>query len=180
MLEEKRSRRTEKHRAGGPQVEPSTSTFAFAFAPTASAKERIDALLDIGLSVEELSLAIGVAENTIRNWAEGSKEPRRAADRVLDDLRTVVLALDEGGVRSSRAVRWLRSRNRAWLHNERPLDVLRHDPLLVLAAAEEPQRVEQEPKQTIHSISSARGRGGPERDSPSAAEQRRAAAAIAT
>jgi DNA-binding transcriptional regulator YiaG len=153
MLEETLS----SSRSAEPSQTPEAATAAFAFAPTASAEERIEALLEIGLSVEELSATIGVAENTIRNWADGSKEPRRAADRVLDDLRTVVLALDEGGVRSSRAVRWLRSRNRAWLHNERPLDILRNDPLLVLAAAEEPQRVKQEPRQKVRSISSGRG-----------------------
>jgi hypothetical protein len=109
----------------------------------------------MGLSVEELSLSIGVAENTIRNWADGAADPRRAADRVLDDLRTTVVALDEAGVRGSRAVNWLRSRNRAWLENGRPLDILRSDPLLVLAAAEEPELVEQEPKQTVYSIATA-------------------------
>src|ERR1700720_2673677 len=80
---------------------------AAAFAATASPQERVNALIAIGLAVEELSLALGVAENTIRKWADGSAEPRRAADRALDDLRTVVLTLDEHGVESSRAVNWL-------------------------------------------------------------------------
>lgn len=126
--------------------------------PTASPRERISVLLALGLSVEELALSLGVAANTIRSWADGSAEPRRSADRVLDDLRTVVVALDEAGVQGARAVRWLRSRNRAWLDNERPLDILRSDPLLVLAAAEEPELVEQEPKQTVHSIAAAQAR----------------------
>jgi hypothetical protein len=144
--------------------------------PTASAQERIGLLLAIGLSVEELALTIGVAENTIRNWADGAGDPRRAADRALDDLRTVVEALTEAGVEGSRAVNWLRSRNRAWLENERPLDVLRIDPLLVLAAAEEPTVLEQEPRQTVHSIRDAQAqRESRSREAARAAERKAAA-----
>src|SRR4029077_16804072 len=123
-----------------------------ALAGTASPQERINALLAIGLTVEELSLALGVAENTVRNWADGAAAPRRAADRALDDLRTVVLALGEHGVESSRAVNWLRSRKGAGLGNQVPLELLRRDPLLVLAAAEEPVRVEDISAQAAQSI----------------------------
>lgn len=152
MLEQKRAEQGTKNdqeqHVQGPQavVEavaeagPSANDLVIAHAllPTASAQERVNALLGLGLSVEELSLALGVAENTIRNWSEGSAQPRRAADQTLDDLRTVVLTLDEKGVKAARAVSWLRSRNRAWLSNERPLDLLRADPLLLFAAAEDP------------------------------------------
>jgi Protein of unknown function (DUF2384) len=121
---------------------PATNDLAIAHAlvPTASAQERVNTFLGLGLSVEELSLAVGVAENTIRNWSDGSAQPRRAADQALDDLRMVVLTLDEKGVEAARTVNWLRSRNRAWLSNERPLDLLRTDPLLLFAAAEDPDQ----------------------------------------
>ena len=115
------------------------ASIARGLTPTASAEERTNALLLAGFSVEELSLALGVSENTVRNWAEGSAQPRRPVERALDDLRTVMVALDEAGIRAGRAVNWLRSRNRAWLGNERPLDVLADDPLLVFAAAENPE-----------------------------------------
>jgi len=80
------------------------ASIARGLTPTASAEERTNALLLAGFSVEELSLALGVSENTVRNWAEGSAQPRRPVERALDDLRTVMVALDEAGIRTGCAV----------------------------------------------------------------------------
>jgi DNA-binding transcriptional regulator YiaG len=127
-------------------------------APTASAQERIAALVACGLSVDELADALQVSESTIRNWQDGGT-PRKAADRALDDLRTIVAALADSGVSGSRAASWLRSRNSACGY-ERPLDLILRDPLLSLAAAEEPHRTERQPRQFVSQIALERQRRG--------------------
>ena len=129
------------------QAKPSTNDLAIAHAltQTASAQECVNALLRLGLRVEELAETLGVEEHTIRNWSDGSAKPGRAAGRALDDLRALVLVLEENGVTSINAVNWLRSHNRRWLDNKRPLDLLRTDPLLLFAAAENRDRLHEAP-----------------------------------
>jgi DNA-binding transcriptional regulator YiaG len=105
-------------------------------APTASAGERIAALRGTGLSAEDIAQALGVSANTIRSWGEDGVAPRRSTERALDDLRLIVLALIESGIGDAQAAMWLRSRNRDFLEGARPLDSLRDDPLMVIAAAE--------------------------------------------
>lgn len=101
-------------------------------------KERIAALLSTGISQAELRQALGVSDATIRNWNDGTTVPRDGALRSLDDLRTAVLALHEAGIRGERAAQWLTSRNLGpWLQGARPIDVLRTDPLLALAAVQD-------------------------------------------
>lgn len=97
---------------------------------------RVKTLLELGLEAEELAEALGVkSPTTIRNWAEGSASPRRAGVRAVDDLRRVVVLLGEGGIGGGDAAQWLRSRQGGVLENDRPLDVILHDPVRVLAAA---------------------------------------------
>lgn len=98
-------------------------------------QERVNALLGLGLSPEELASACDVAAGTIRNWREGKVAPRIDAARLVDDLRLTVLILTEAGLADSETVQWLRSRNQD-LGHQRPLDLVRHDPLAVLEAAE--------------------------------------------
>jgi len=107
-------------------------------APHSTTKERIAALLELGLPPAELRKAIGVSDATIRNWNEQATVPREGALRALDDLRTAFVALDQAGISGSRAVQWLTSRNLGrWLRGARPIDVLRSDPLLTLAAIQD-------------------------------------------
>lgn len=99
-------------------------------------RNRVQALLDLGLEAEELAEAFGVkSPTTIRNWANGDASPRRAGVRTADDLRRIVLLLDEAGIKGEDAAQWLRSRQGGVLENDRPLDVVLDDPVRVLAAA---------------------------------------------
>lgn len=101
-------------------------------------QDRIQALLKMGMPPAELREAIGVSEATIRNWMEQTTVPRSRALRALDDLRTAVLALHECGIRGDEAVGWLTSRNLGrWLRGARPIDMLKVDPLVTLAAIQD-------------------------------------------
>lgn len=114
-----------------PLSEPSTLG---ATAPTPS---RVEALLDLGLEAEELADALDVTPTTVRNWARGSASPRRVAVRAVDDLRRAVVILADAGITGSTAGQWLRSRQGGILEDERPLDIVRTDPVRVIAAATE-------------------------------------------
>lgn len=114
-----------------PLSEPST------LMPTAPTPTRIEALLELGLEAEELAAALAVTPTTIRNWTKGTASPRRVAVRTVDDLRRAVVILSTGGVTGPDAGQWLRSRQGGILNEERPLDVVRQDPVRVLAAATE-------------------------------------------
>jgi hypothetical protein len=108
-----------------------------AFAPSAEIGQRVHGLLDIGLSIEDVAVATRVKPGTVRKWAAGTAHPRREAEQGIDDLRQIVVILDEAGLSTTKISQWLRSRNRGALKNERPLDTIQTDPLAVLAAAEE-------------------------------------------
>lgn len=101
---------------------------------TASAQQRVQRLLAIGLTVEDLALACDVSETTIRNWAAGNVAPRRLAEYALDDLREAVAIMTAAKVDGQEASQWLRSRNTTMLDGQRPIDVIRTDALLVFAA----------------------------------------------
>ncbi len=108
------------------------------FLPTATANERVAAMLAAGLAPGDLRKAVEVSEATIRSWSDAKSRPRERAARVLDDLRAVMIALDAAGVTEDRAIAWLTSRNFSrWLSGARPIEVLRADPLSVLATVEE-------------------------------------------
>jgi transcriptional regulator with XRE-family HTH domain len=99
-------------------------------------RNRVQALLDLGLDTEELAKAFGVkSPTTIRNWANGDASPRRAGVRTADDLRRIVILLEEAGIKDEDAAQWLRSRQGGVLENDRPLEVVLDDPVRVLAAA---------------------------------------------
>ena len=115
----------------GEQTQLSPAASELSATPT-----RVRALLDLGLETEELADALGVkSQTTIRNWAEGSASPRRAGVRAVDDLRRVVVLLEESGITGVDAAQWLRSRQGGVLENDRPLDVVLHDPMRILTAA---------------------------------------------
>jgi hypothetical protein len=103
--------------------------------PRASVGDQIAAILEAGVTVEELTRLVDVSSSSIHNWRSGKAVPRADAALILDDARQAVLVLREAGAKDHAPGRWLRGRNRQ-LGNERPLDVLRSDPMRVLAAAE--------------------------------------------
>lgn len=110
-------------------------TLAERLGPTSPTPTRIEALLGLGVEVEELADALGVTATTIRNWLSGDASPRRATVRVIDDLRQVVVVLADAGIEGAETAQWLRSRQGGALENGRPLDVIGDDPVRVLAAA---------------------------------------------
>lgn len=102
-------------------------------AATAPTPLRIEGLIGIGFELEELAEALDVTPATIRNWLKGSAVPRRATVRTVDDLRRAVVLLSEAGIDGVDAAQWLRSRQGGPLDNDRPLDVVREDPVRVIA-----------------------------------------------
>lgn len=110
-------------------------TLATRLAPTSPTPTRIEVFLKLGLEVEELAAALDITPNTVRNWLNGDATPRRAAVRVIDDIRQTLLVLSEVGIEGVDAAQWLRSRQGGALENDRPLEVIRTDPVRVLAAA---------------------------------------------
>jgi len=100
---------------------------------TAPTPLRIKGLNELGIDIEELAEALDVTPATIRNWINGSAVPRRAAVRAVDDLRRAVVLLSEEGIEGADAAQWLRSRQGGPLDNDRPLDVIREDPVRVIA-----------------------------------------------
>jgi DNA-binding transcriptional regulator YiaG len=132
-----------------PHSEPST------LRPTAPTTTRVEALLELGLEAEELAAALAVTPTTIRNWARGTASPRRIAVRAVDDLRRAVVILADGGITGETAGQWLRSRQGGVLKDERPLDIVRKDPVRVIAAATEYAIEQQELAQeagTLHVV----------------------------
>jgi len=100
---------------------------------TAPTPLRVQALIDLGIELEELAEALAVNPATIRNWLKGSAVPRRPTVRSVDDLRRAVILLSEAGITGEKAAQWLRSRQGGPLDNDRPLDVIREDPVRVIA-----------------------------------------------
>lgn len=95
--------------------------------------ERVDALAEI-VGGKLVARAADVSPTAVRNWTEGA-EPRTDAAMTIDDLRSVVFLLVEGGFESERIRSWLLSRNRDWLESKRPIDEISRVPSVVLAAA---------------------------------------------
>jgi hypothetical protein len=80
----------------------------------------------VGLSDADIALAVGATERSVRRWRAGDQatSPTRYRKQI-DDLRAILVVLDETGTLSiDGAVHWLRARNRD-LGDNRPLDVLR-------------------------------------------------------
>ena len=75
------------------------------------------------LTETDLVDGTGASERTVRRWAHAETDPQNRYQRQIDDLRTIVVALEP--TLTSRGIRqWLRARNR-YLHDQRPIDVLR-------------------------------------------------------
>src|SRR5215207_178231 len=76
-----------------------------------------------GLTETDLVDGTGASERTVRRWAHAKSEPQARYQRQIDDLRTIVNALEP--TLTSRGIRqWLRARNR-YLGDQRPIDLLR-------------------------------------------------------
>lgn len=103
-------------------------------APTATHAERVRGLLEL-VDVPTLAEATGARASTLRNWRAGSGRPRRPAAIIVDDLRTVAKILLDNGVEPERITSWLTSRDPDFYEGMRPVDVIRHDPMDVFAAA---------------------------------------------
>lgn len=97
--------------------------------------ERVEALTDI-LDGALVAKAANVTPTAVRNWMEGV-EPRTDAAMTLDDLRSVVAILIDGGFEAERVRSWLLSRNVDWLEAKRPIDEIARIPGIVLAAAQD-------------------------------------------
>jgi DNA-binding transcriptional regulator YiaG len=103
-------------------------------APTATTSERVRGLLALPLSPAVIATATNSSPSTIRNWSIGQTEPRPDAAIALDDLRMVAKALLKH-LEPERAARWLTSRDPNRLDGMRPVEMIRIDPMAVLAAA---------------------------------------------
>lgn len=97
--------------------------------------ERVEALTEI-LDSTLVARATGVSSTAVRNWVEGA-EPRTDAAMTIDDLRSAVAVLLEGGFEPERVRSWMLSRNRDWLEDKRPIDEISRVPTVVLGAAQD-------------------------------------------
>lgn len=97
--------------------------------------ERVDALIGLGLAINELATLIGVSEETIRLWRNKSSSPRRRHREVLDDVRAVALILLKGDVSPDGIVEWFHSRPPGHRNAPRPWEIITSDPQAVAAAA---------------------------------------------
>jgi hypothetical protein len=103
--------------------------------PLATNAERVRGLLLLGLAPATIALATRSSVSTVRNWTAGDTQPRMDAEVVLDDLRmTARMLLD--GYEPERVARWLTSRDPDRFDGSRPVDMIRLDPMDVLAAAQ--------------------------------------------
>ncbi len=96
--------------------------------------ERVQALAAI-LDMSLVARAAEVSPTAVKNWLDGA-EPRADGAMAIDDLRSVVFVLLEGGFEPRRIRSWILSRDFEWLEGKRPLDVIVHQPMSVLSAAE--------------------------------------------
>ncbi|MDQ3935273.1 MAG: hypothetical protein M3340_11670 [Actinomycetota bacterium] len=76
-----------------------------------------------------------MSESAVRNWRTGQAKPRPDAEIVLDDLRAAAQILLDGAFEPERIGLWLKSRNREYFDDARPIDILPKDPMRVLTAA---------------------------------------------
>jgi hypothetical protein len=100
---------------------------------SSTTSERVDALVSI-LDAPLVARSAGVTPAAVRNWIDGA-EPRTEAAMTIDDLRSLVAVLLEGGFEAGRVKSWLLSRNKDWLSDGRPIDEISRIPSVVLAAA---------------------------------------------
>ena len=105
-------------------------------ATTATTSERVRALLAIGLSPAFLATATGTSPSTIRNWSNGSTQPRPEAKLALDDIRAVSATLLDAGLEPERVAEWLTSRDAQRFDGLRPIEMVVRDPIAVLVAAQ--------------------------------------------
>jgi plastocyanin domain-containing protein len=101
--------------------------------PTSTTSERVEGLTVI-LDVPLVAKTAGVSATAVRKWMKGT-EPRAEMAMTIDDLRSVVVVLVDAGFEPERIRTWLFTRNRDWLDNERPIECLSRQPVMVLSAA---------------------------------------------
>lgn len=116
--------------------------------------ERVQALVGI-LDASLVARVAGVTPAAVRNWMDGA-EPRTDAAMTIDDLRSVVAILIDGGFEPNRVRSWLLSRNQDWLQGARPLDEVSRVPAVVLGAASDAVMVHRHGAEAA-----ARREGGP-------------------
>jgi hypothetical protein len=89
----------------------------------------VELLRSLGLTHGDIAVGVGATERTVRRWradSGGAAERTRLVNkwRELDDLRHIVVMLDDDGTLTPQGiVYWLRARNRA-LDDRRPLEAL--------------------------------------------------------
>jgi hypothetical protein len=118
-------------------------------------QERVKALtaiLDTGL----VARATKVSTTAVRNWAEGT-EPRTDPAMTVDDLRSIVAVLVDGGFEPPRVRSWLLSRDFDWLEGKRPLDEISRVPAVVLSAATDSVLVHQHGPAAAAGVSKRQG-----------------------
>lgn len=103
---------------------------------TATNPERVRGLLELGLAPAVLAMATSSSASTLRNWSTGSTQPRAEAAIVLDDLRLTARTLLDG-LEPERVALWFTSRDPDYFDGMRPIEMISHDPMTVLAAAHE-------------------------------------------
>lgn len=106
-------------------------------ATTATSSERVRGLLALGITTATLADITRCSESATRNWKSGQAEPRADAAMVIDDLRITALVLLRAGLEPERAANWLTSRDPDHFGAMRPIEMIRIDPMEVLAAAHE-------------------------------------------
>jgi hypothetical protein len=101
----------------------------------------IDVLGTIGVDREQVSLATGADDRTIRRWLQEESKPRPPAWDALDRLRIVVLYMLKREAMPARHIGdWLKSRNLELgmdptVGVRRPVDAIRDDDLPAVFAA---------------------------------------------
>ena len=111
---------------------PSRRALQAQLSHTSTISERVRGLAALGLPPAQTAKACGVSVSGLRNWANGSSEPRGDSAIVLDDLRAVTLLLLDR-MTAERVVIWLTSRDPHT--RRRPIDEIAVTPSDVLAAA---------------------------------------------
>lgn len=100
---------------------------------TSTTSERVEGLTTV-LDVSLVAKTAGVSSTAVRKWLNGT-EPKAETAMAIDDLRGVVVVLLKAGFEAQRVRSWLFTRNEHWLENNRPIDCLSSNPIMVLSAA---------------------------------------------
>ena len=96
--------------------------------PTSTVEERLHALRKSGIPSTLIAKVLGVSESSIRNWYSGYAKPKTEAYERLDDIRTTMQMLTEGGnLPPERATQWLNSREEEPPF-DRPIDIIATNP----------------------------------------------------